>query len=77
MQVHKDRFFKLSFQIVIYHPVLSNNCNSFSVKVWYSDTPEVVLAEEQPVYTRHQQSKTDYYQNNKIKMYQCSKKLIT
>ena len=47
--------FNLSFQIDIYHPILS-------VLLLYSDTPGVVLKEEQPyiiVYARDNQLKTD------------------
>ena len=53
---------------------------SSSVKLWYSDTPGVVPRSGATiyyiVYNRHHQLKTDEYQNNKIKMYQCSKKLV-
>ena len=40
----------MPFQIVIYLPVLGNNCNNIflRIKLRYSDTPGVVLAEEQP-----------------------------
>ena len=42
--------FDLPFQVVIYHPILSNNCSNVfpSVLLPYTDTPEVVLEEEQP-----------------------------
>ena len=40
----------MPFQIAIYHPVVSNNCNiiSSSVKPQYKNTAEVILTEEQP-----------------------------
>ena len=42
----------LSLQIVIYHPILNNNCNNVftpvCVMLRYSDTRGVVLKEEQP-----------------------------
>ena len=42
--------FNFPFQIVIYHPILSNNCkNVFApVLLLYSDTPGVALEEGQP-----------------------------
>ena len=45
--------FNLPFQIAIYHPVLSTAIIFSSiVKIQYSDTPEVVLTEEQPYITK-------------------------
>ena len=42
--------FNLLFQIAIYHPIMNNNCNNVAsiVLLLYSDTPGVVLKEEQP-----------------------------
>ena len=52
--------FNLPFQIIIYHPVLSTAIIFSSiVKLQYSDTPEVVLKEEQPYITKFHQLKTD------------------
>ena len=48
---------------------------SSSVRLQYNDIPEVATI-YYIVYTRHHQLKTDWYQNNKIKMYQCLKKLV-
>ena len=44
MEEEGGQVFNLSFQIVIYHPILSNT----SVKLLYSDPPGVVLTGEQP-----------------------------
>ena len=42
--------FNLPFQIVIYNPIMGNNRNNIVLLVLllYSDTPGVVLVEEQP-----------------------------
>ena len=48
MEEEGGQVFNLSFQIVIYHPILSNT----SVKLLYSDTPGVVLTGEQPYITQ-------------------------
>ena len=45
-------------------------------KLQYSDTPGVVLAEEQPYITKFTPSIINQYQIN-IRMYECSKKLVT
>ena len=60
----------LPFQIAIYHPILSNNCNNVFPPVlstWSCSgrTATIYCI----VYTRHNQLKTDY-QNNKMKIYQ-------
>ena len=59
--------FNFPFEIVIYHPILSNYCNnvfhlvfSSSCCFWRGATIYCI------VYTRHNQLKTDNYQNNKI-----------
>ena len=42
--------FNLPFQIVIYHPITSNNCNNIvpTVLLLYGDTPKVATEEEKP-----------------------------
>ena len=43
--------FSLLFQIASYHPIMNNNCNNYvvsTVLLLHSDTPGVVLKEEQP-----------------------------
>ena len=55
-------------QIVIYHPIFINNCNNVFLPVlyyWSSSGREATIY--YIVCTRHNQLKTDYYQDNKIK----------
>ena len=46
----RSSVFNLSFQIAIFHPIMSNNCDYFFLPVLplYSVAPRVVLEKEQP-----------------------------
>ena len=72
----------MTFRIVICHSNLSNNCNNIFLPVLSSCILLLLALFSQRsnhmlhCYTRLHQLKTDQYQDNKIKIYQCSKKLV-
>ena len=70
--------FNLPFQIVNYHPILGNNyTNVFPLVVSSWSCSRRAATIHCIVYTRYSHLKTDYCQNNKIRINQGSKKYVT
>ena len=74
--------FYFAFSDVIYQPIMNSNCSNVvsPVLLLYSDTPGVVLNESNHIlHSSHQLLiiKNRLISENKIKIYQCSKRLLT